>query len=53
MVIQHSLSLLKELSEIESKIESWQKIIRDNELNVELDDVLLKSYLAQHHSTTD
>lgn len=53
MVVQHSLSLLKELSEIESKIEACHKLIRDNDLALDLDELLIKSYLAQHHSTND
>lgn len=54
MVIQHSLSLLKELSEIESKIEACQKFIRENEIPVDLDELLIKSYAShQHLSTSD
>lgn len=51
MVIQHSLLLLKELSEIESKIEACQKLVREHELPLDLDELLIQSYLAQHNST--
>lgn len=53
MVIQHSLTLLKELSEIESKIEACQKFIRDNELAVDLDELLIKSYVTHQHRPTN
>jgi|GEM_PF-3824046 len=53
MVIQHSLSLLKDLAEIESKIEACHQFIKENKLSVELDELLIKSYLSQPHSTND